>query len=78
VSEICTRPGKLVKSESATQTIGATDGDGRDRNRPFERIAELVQQYEEAGNPWFSMDTRSKEHLGFLYRKGQRKTTNNV
>ncbi len=46
-------------------------GEHPDRDTQFERIAELVQQYQEAGNPWFSMDTKSKEHLGFLYRKGR-------
>lgn len=46
-------------------------GEHPDRNAQFERIAELIQQYEEAGNPWFSMDTKSKEHLGYLYRKGR-------
>ncbi len=42
-----------------------------DRNAQFERIAALIEQYESAGNPWFSVDTKAKEHLGKLYRKGQ-------
>ncbi len=46
-------------------------GEHPDRDAQFERIAELIQQYQQAGNPWFSMDTKSKEHLGFLYRKGR-------
>jgi hypothetical protein len=46
-------------------------GEHPDRDAQFERIAELTRQYEEQGNPWFSMDTKSKEHLGTLYRKGR-------
>lgn len=42
-----------------------------DRNAQFERIAALRNQYETEENPWFSMDTKAKEHLGFLYRKGR-------
>ncbi len=46
-------------------------GEHPDRNAQFERIAELIEQYEAAGNPWFSIDTKAKEHLGKLYRKGR-------
>ena len=46
-------------------------GEHPDRNAQFERIAELIEQYESAGNPWFSIDTKAKEHLGNLYRKGR-------
>lgn len=46
-------------------------GEHPDRNAQFERIAELIRQYECDGNPWFSVDTKSKEHLGRLYRKGR-------
>jgi len=46
-------------------------GEHPDRNAQFERIAEFVQQYESEGNPWFSIDTKAKEHLGKLYRKGR-------
>ena len=42
-----------------------------DRNRQFERIAELISHYESVGDPWFSIDTKAKEHLGLLYRKGR-------
>jgi hypothetical protein len=35
------------------------------------RIAALIEQYESEGNPWFSIDTKAKEHLGKLYRKGR-------
>lgn len=46
-------------------------GQHPDRDAQFLRIAELIDQYESAGNPWFSMDTKAKEHLGKLYRKGR-------
>jgi hypothetical protein len=46
-------------------------GEHPDRNAQFERIAELIEQQESAGNPWFSMDTKAKEFLGTLYRKGR-------
>ena len=46
-------------------------GESADRERQFDRIAELVDEYETAGNPWFSMDTKAKERLGKLYRKGR-------
>lgn len=46
-------------------------GASEDRNRQFERISELVEEYESAGNPWFSIDTKAKERLGMLYRKGR-------
>lgn len=46
-------------------------GEHPDRDCQFERIAELVSQYETASEPWFSIDTKAKEHLGLLYRKGR-------
>jgi len=46
-------------------------GEHPDRDAQFQRIAELIEQYEADGNPWFSIDTKAKEHLGTLYRKGR-------
>ena len=46
-------------------------GEHPDRNHQFERIAELISHYESVGDPWFSIDTKAKEHLGLLYRKGR-------
>jgi len=46
-------------------------GEHPDRNAQFEIIAEYIEQYESDGNPWFSIDTKAKEHLGKLYRKGR-------
>jgi len=42
-----------------------------DRDAQFLKIAELINQYESAGNPYFSVDTKAKEFLGQLFRKGR-------
>ena len=46
-------------------------GEHPQRDAQFHRIAEWIEEYESAGNPWFSIDTKAKEHLGTLYRKGR-------
>jgi hypothetical protein len=46
-------------------------GESPDRDAQFERIKELKTQYFMAGNPVFSLDTKAKEHLGQLFRKGR-------
>jgi len=46
-------------------------GSSPDRNAHFERIHELVEQWESKGKPCFSVDTKAKEFLGQLYRKGR-------
>ena len=43
-------------------------GEHPDRDAQFNRIAELIDTYESEGNPWFSMDTKAKEHLGIPMR----------
>ena len=40
------------------------------RNAQFENIARLKAEYQAAGNPVISMDTKKKEYLGNLYRGG--------
>lgn len=40
------------------------------RNEPFENIQHLQAEYEAAGNPIVSMDTKKKEPLGNFYRDG--------
>lgn len=42
-----------------------------DRNEQFENIAALREQFTNSENPIFSVDTKAKEHLGFLYREGR-------
>jgi hypothetical protein len=45
-------------------------GQCKNRDAQFGRIAELRKEYEEAGNPVVSVDTKKKEALGNLYREG--------
>jgi hypothetical protein len=40
------------------------------RNEQFENIARLTAEYQAAGNPILSMDTKKKEYLGNFYREG--------
>ncbi len=40
------------------------------RNEQFENIVQLRAEYEAAGNPILSMDTKKKEFLGNFYREG--------
>lgn len=47
-----------------------TMGEHRDRNAQFEKIAQLKQQYLDAGRPVLSIDTKKKELLGNFYREG--------
>jgi len=41
------------------------------RNEQFKNIARFIADYEKAGNPVLSMDTKKKEYLGNFYRDGQ-------
>jgi Rhodopirellula transposase DDE domain len=50
-------------------------GHAPDRDTQFERIAALIAEYERAGNPYFSIDTKAKEHLGKLFRAGRVRST---
>ena len=46
-------------------------GESPDRDAQFQNIATLQREYLAADNPVFSVDTKAKEHLGQLYRKGR-------
>lgn len=46
-------------------------GRSPDRDAQFLRIADLKAEYFTAGNPVFSLDSKAKEHLGQLFRKGR-------
>ena len=46
-------------------------GESPDRDAQFQRIATLKAEYHNAGNPVLSVDTKAKERLGQLYRKGR-------
>lgn len=50
-------------------------GQSPDRDAQFHRLGELKAEYIAAGNPVFSVDTKAKEFLGKLYRKGRVYTT---
>ena len=47
-----------------------TMGHHPDRNAQFERIAQLRQEYQDAGDPVISIDTKKKELLGNFHRPG--------
>jgi hypothetical protein len=47
-----------------------TMGHHPDRNAQFEKIAELRQTYQAAGDPVISIDTKKKELLGNFHRSG--------
>lgn len=46
-------------------------GQSPDRDAQFQNIAQLIVDYEQAGNPYFSMDTKAKEFQGQLFREGR-------
>ena len=46
-------------------------GSSPDREAQFDRISALIEEYTNAGNPYFSMDTKAKEQLGRFYRAGR-------
>jgi hypothetical protein len=45
-------------------------GESRDRDTQFRRIAELRQQFLDAGDPVLSIDTKKREWVGNFYRAG--------
>lgn len=46
-------------------------GQSPDRDVQFQNIAQLIDSYEQAGNPYFSVDTKAKEFQGELFRAGR-------
>jgi hypothetical protein len=46
-------------------------GRSPDRDAQFKNIAQLIEQYQQAGNPVFSIDTKAKEFQGQLFRQGR-------
>ena len=46
-------------------------GQSPDRDAQFQNIAGLISTFEANGNPYFSVDTKAKEFLGRLFRKGR-------
>jgi hypothetical protein len=50
-------------------------GASPDRDAQFVNIAQLIEQYESAGDPYFFVDTKAKEFLGQLFRRGRVRTS---
>ena len=46
-------------------------GSSPDRDAQFQNIARLVNEYQQAGNPCFSVDTKAREFQGELFRAGR-------
>jgi len=46
-------------------------GQSPDRDAQFQNIAALISAFEANENPYFSVDTKAKEFLGRLFRKGR-------
>lgn len=46
-------------------------GETSNRDPQFRHLAHLIQDFQQAGNPILSIDTKKKEFLGTLYRDGQ-------
>src|SRR6266478_1192188 len=46
-------------------------GDSPQRGAQFRHLAQVIQEFLEAGNPVLSIDTKKKEFLGTLYRDGK-------
>jgi len=63
----------LDEQDLRLRKIGKVKAGGAspDRDAQFENIAQLIAQYEQAGNPYFSVDTKAKEFQGQLFRAGR-------
>jgi hypothetical protein len=46
-------------------------GESPNREAQFQNIARLIDEYETAGNPYFSVDSKAKEFQGQLFRQGR-------
>jgi len=55
-----------------------TMGQHPDRNAQFENLARLRREYQDAGDPVISIDTKKKELLGNFHRPGQTYTQQTV
>ena len=83
LSDMLVRMGTPVSHETIRQWMNDQDlrlrkirksiagGSSPDRDTQFVKIAELIDEYQTAGNPYFSIDSKAKEHLGKLYREGR-------
>jgi hypothetical protein len=69
---------KKLKLGRRTARKKKTMGHHPDRNAQFENIARLRREYEEAGDPVISIDTKKKELLGNFHRPGTTYTEQTV
>jgi DDE family transposase len=69
---------KKLKLGRRTARNKKTMGQNPDRNAQFENIARLREEYEAAGDPVISIDTKKKEQLGNFHRPGQTYTEQTV
>ena len=67
-----------LKIGRRTARKNKTMGHHPDRNAQFENIAKLRQEYQAAGDPVISVDTKKKELLGNFHRAGQTYTEQTV
>lgn len=66
VKQLLRKHGYVTRKAQKSETMGTHP----DRNRQFENIARLKQEYLGADNPIVSMDTKKKELIGNFYRAG--------
>ena len=69
---------KQLKLGRRTARTKKTMGHHPDCNAQFENIARLRKEYEAAGDPVISIDTKKKEPLGNFHRPGQTYTQETV
>jgi hypothetical protein len=69
---------RLLKIGRRTARKKKTMGHHPDRNAQFENIARLRREYEAAGDPVISIDTKKKELLGNFHRPGHTYTQQTV
>jgi hypothetical protein len=67
VKKLLKKHGFVKRKALKKKPIGST----KNRNEQFENIAKFKYQYFMDGNPVVSMDTKKKELLGNLYRRGR-------
>jgi DDE family transposase len=63
----------LQEKKLALHTIrkSLAGGQSPDRNTQFLQIGNFIADYVDTGNPIFSADSKAREHLGQLFRKGR-------
>jgi len=70
VKQLLEKHGYVSRKAQKSKAMGSHP----DRNRQFENIARLKQEYLGSDNPIVSMDTKKKELIGNFYRAGHLRT----